>query len=156
MKKLLLVILITTCGFTLNAQELSKTAQIFVRLYNQQHVKIAKGKMLKITDSTLTLKKGSKKITINSAEIDYIKTKRTIVHSILVGAAPGTAIGIGLVAFSEGGYASGIGAITGLALAGVGGAVGLVSSIFKKSLIYSVGDPVKWKVFKESFSIVGN
>ncbi len=151
MKYLLFSFSLLLC-LNISAKELPKKSQIFVQVYNQQNIKIAKGKILKITDSTLVLKKGSNAITIKAREIDYIKTKRTKGHSVLVGAGPGTVILVGSIAFGEPGWGQVIGAAGGMALAVVGGTAGFVASLFKKSTKYSfTGDSVKWKVFKEDF-----
>ena len=101
MKYLLFTIALFLC-VNITAQELPKKSKIFVRVYNNEGQKIAKGKILKITDSTLVLKKGSRSITVPSSEISNIKTKRTKGHSVLMGALPGAA----LLIISNDGYAA--------------------------------------------------
>ena len=141
MKYLLFTIALFLC-VNITAQELPKKSKIFVRVYNNEGKKIAKGKILQITDSTLVLKKGSKSITVLSSEIMYIKTKRTKGHSVLIGALPGVA----LLTFSNDAYAS-VGAVF---LTLVGTTAGFISSLFKKSIKYHfTGDITKWKGFKE-------
>ncbi len=141
MKYLLFAITLFLC-LNIKAQELPKKSNVFVRVYNNESKKIAKGKIIQITDSTLVLKKRSKSITVPSSEIYYIKTKRTKGHSVLMGALPGVA----LLTFSNNAYAS-VGAIL---ITFVGTTAGFISSLFKKSTKYSfTGDIAKWKGFKE-------
>jgi hypothetical protein len=141
MKYLLFTIALFLCINT-KAQELPKKSKIFVRVYNNEGQKIAKGKILKITDSTLVLKKGSRSITVPSSEISNIKTKRTKGHSVLMGALPGAA----LLIISNNVYA----AAASILLTLVGTTAGFIASLFKKSTTYSfTGDIDKWKGFKE-------
>jgi RNase P/RNase MRP subunit p29 len=141
MKYLLFTVALFLC-VNITAQELPKKSKIFVRVYNNQGKKIAKGKILKITDSTLVLKKGSKSITVPSSEISYIKTKKTKGHSVLMGALPGVA----LLIISDDGYA----AAGSIFLTFVGTSAGFIASLFKKSTTYSfTGDIAKWKGFKK-------
>ncbi|ARV15596.1 hypothetical protein [Polaribacter sp. SA4-12] len=140
--KYLLFAIALFLSLNITAQELPKKSKIFVRVYNNSNQKIAKGKILQITDSTLVLKKGSKSITVPSSEIMYIKTKRTKGHSVLMGALPGVV----LLTVSNDAYAS-VGAIF---LTLVGTTAGFISSLFKKTTTYSfTGDIAKWKGFKE-------
>ncbi|WP_157662460.1 hypothetical protein [Polaribacter sp. SA4-10] len=141
MKYLLFTIALFLC-INITAQELPKKSKVFVRVYNNEGQKIAKGKILKITDSTLVLKKGSRSITVPSSEISNIKTKRTKGHSVLMGALPGAA----LLIISDDAYA----VAASILLTFVGTTAGIIASLFKKSTIYSfTGDIDKWKGFKE-------
>jgi hypothetical protein len=137
-------------SLNITAQELPKKSKIFVRVYNEYGKKIAKGKILQITDSTLVLKKGSSSITISSSDITYLKTKRGPGHNVAIGGA--LAVG-GLLVATAADDASGIPVIILFSpiIFGFGSAVGWVTTLFKNSTQYTfAGDQVKWQGFKET------
>jgi RNase P/RNase MRP subunit p29 len=101
MKYLLFTIALFLCA-NITAQELPKKSKTFVRVYNNQGEKIAKGKILDITDNSLTLKKGSNSITIPLSEIATLKTKRSNGNNVLFGAVGGSLLGLGIVASNSG------------------------------------------------------
>ena len=148
MKYLLFTIALFLC-VNITAQELPKKSKIFVRVYNEFGEKIAKGKILKITDEALILKKGSKSITIPTNEISHLKTKRTNGPNILIGGLAGT--GLVLYGVNKVGSVDPIAAvlITPVVLSlGIG--IGYITALFKNSQHYSIqGDPIKWQGFKE-------
>ena len=151
MKYLLFAITLFLC-VNIKAQELPKKSKIFVRVYNENGKKIAKGKILKITDSTLVLKKGSSSITVPSNEISYLKTKRTNGHNILIGGLVG--VGIPVFGFALSGDSDGWATVAAVILApivgAIGSGIGYITALFKNSQHYSIqGDPIKWKGFKE-------
>jgi hypothetical protein len=156
MKYLLFAIALFLCA-NITAQELPKKSKIFVRVYNNQGEKIAKGKILDITDDSLILKKGSSSITIPLNKIETLKTKRSNGHNVLFGAAGGSLLGLAIVASESGNSNAGFGGTAkGLAYAGaivvvfIGSGVGYLTTLFKNSQEYTIGsDVVKWKGFME-------
>ena len=74
------------------AQELLKNSKIFVSVYKNEGQKIAKEKILNTTDDALILKKGSS----STADIMYIKTKKTNGHNVLIGGVAGARFVLGL------------------------------------------------------------
>jgi hypothetical protein len=150
MKYLLFSIALFLC-VNITAQELAKKSKIFVRVYNSEGQKIAKGKILDITDDALTLKKWSKSITIPLKEISYIRTKRTKGHNLLIGGVTGALIpAIAYSGNDSGGWGTVaivlLTPITGI----IGTGIGYLTTVFKKSIYYSIqGDPLKWEGFME-------
>ena len=155
MKYLLFTIALFICT-NITAQELPKKSKIFVRVYNNQGKKIAKGKILDITDNSLTLKKGSGSITIPLSEIETLKTKRSNGNNVLFGAAGGFLLGLGIVA-SNSGPCDGLGCTgKGIAYVGaiilpmIGSGIGYLTTLFKNSKEYLiVSDVARWKGFME-------
>ena len=149
--KYILLLFIFSLSFNSIAQELPKKSKIFVRVYNAENKKIAKGKMLKITDSTLILKRERKLISINSSEIYKIKTKRGAGHNALIGAAPGGAmLVLSAVSPHRNSLTSAIAIISSIAVSIFGAGVGLITSFFKNSVEYIFNDnEVKWNTFME-------
>lgn len=153
MKYLLLAIALLLC-LNITAQELPKKSKVFVRVYNNEGQKIAKGKMLNITDNALVLKKGSKSITIPLNKIMYIKTKRTNNHNVLIGGLAGVGYGLFGLTQSSGGEFSTVGfVLLTPVFAAIGSGIGYLTTFFKKSVHYSIqSDPIKWQGFKEAMS----
>jgi hypothetical protein len=149
MKYLLFTIALFLC-VNITAQELPKKSKIFVRVYNNEGQKIAKGKILNITDDTLILKKGSGSITVPSNEIMYIKTKRTNGHNMLIGGIAGG--GYALYGASKSGDWGVVAAVILTPIfATIGSGIGYITTLFKNSQHYSIqGDPIKWQGFKET------
>lgn len=149
MKYLLFTIALFLC-VNITAQELPKKSKIFVRVYNNEGQKIAKGKILNITDDTLILKKGSGSITVPSNEIMYIKTKRTNGHNMLIGGIAGG--GYALYGASKSGDWGVVAAVILTPIfAAIGSGIGYITTLFKNSQHYSIqGDPIKWQGFKET------
>lgn len=150
MKHLLFAIALLLCT-NLFTQEVPKESKIFVRVYNQYGKKIAKGKILKITDSTLVLKKGNTSIVVPSSEINYIKTKRANSHNVLIGASGGFAFSLFGLSQSNGSSLDTAGFIILTPIfATIGAGIGYLTTLFKKSEQYNfAGDLAKWKGFKE-------
>ncbi|MGK0325224.1 MAG: hypothetical protein ACJA1D_000563 [Polaribacter sp.] len=148
MKYLLFTIALFLC-LNITAQELPKKSKIFVRVYNNEGQKIAKGKILKITDEALILKKGSKSITIPTNEISYLKTKRTNGHNILIGGLAGA--GLVLYGVGNGNVDPFVAVLITPVVSGLGIGIGYITTLFKNSQYYSIqGDPIKWEGFKEA------
>jgi RNase P/RNase MRP subunit p29 len=151
MKYLLFTVALFLC-VNITAQELPKKSKIFVRVYNEFGKKIAKGKIMQITDSTLVLKKGSSSITIPSSDITYLKTKRGPGHNVAIGGALAvSAVLVGDIATPNAAGSSILAVIVfSPIIFGIGSAVGWVTTLFKNSTQYTfAGDQVKWKGFKE-------
>lgn len=150
--KYLLFAIALFLSLNITAQELPKKSKTFVRVYNNEGQKIAKGKILNITDDALILKKGSKTITVPSSEIMYLKTKRTNNHNVLIGGLAGVGYGFyGLAQSSGDGYSTiGFVLLTPI-FAAIGSGIGYITTLFKNSQHYSIqGDPIKWQGFKET------
>ena len=150
--KYLLFAIALFLSLNIKAQELPKKSKVFVRVYNIEGQKIAKGKIFNITDDALILKKGSKTITVSSSEIMYLKTKRTNNHNVLIGGLAGVGYGLfGLAQSSGDGYSTiGFVLLTPI-FAAIGSGIGYITTLFKNSKHYSIqGDPIKWQGFKET------
>lgn len=153
MKHLLFAITLLLC-LNITAQELPKKSKFFVRVYNNEGKKIAKGKILKITDSTLVLKKGRSSIKVPSNEISYLKTKRSNYHNALLGAAGGLGLFLATTKIHKDCYLCAdpgrlrfVNSVVG-AILGYG--IGYITTIFKNSKLYIIGgDAQKWQGFKE-------
>ena len=150
MKYLLITIALFLC-VNITAQELPKKSRIFVRVYNNEGQKIAKGKILNITDDALILKKGSSSITVPTADIMYIKTKKTNGHNVLIGSLVGAGFAVGLAIDADGdSLGTFVAVIITPVFAAIGSGIGFITSLFKNSQHYSIqGDPAKWQDFKE-------
>ena len=151
MKYLLLSITFLLC-LNITAQELPKKSKVFVRVYNNEGKKIAKGKILNITDDALILKKGGSSITVPTADIMYLKTKRTNNHNVLIGGLAGVSYGLYGSAQSSGeDYSTLSFVLLTPIFAAIGSGIGYITTLFKNSQHYSIqGDPVKWQGFKEA------
>jgi hypothetical protein len=151
MKTLILfsITLILCCN--ISAQEFPKTSNVFVRVYNEYGKKIAKGKITNIKDNSLILAKGSKSITVPLNEIDFIKTKRTNGHNVLIGSLVGFTIPMVGLAQSDGVWdALGFIVLTPLVTA-FGSGIGFLTTLFKNSEHYAIDqNPLKWQGFKEA------
>jgi hypothetical protein len=91
--------------------------------------KNAKGRIVKITDSTLVLKKRNESMIIPSNEITYLKTKRSNKYNAIVRASYFLLSPIILSS---------------------GASIGYITTLFNQSKQYLfTGDIAKWKRFKE-------
>lgn len=125
----------------------------FVRIYDSENSKIYKGRILALSDSTITLEHKKEPITLVYQDIHRIRTKRSAGHNIGVSAAAGGAIlGIALlIDFQEGDWFSpGFNFFGGAILGGAFGAgLGAFSALFKSPLEYPInGNQSKWLEFK--------
>jgi hypothetical protein len=85
MGKLYVVILMLVCVHaTAHAQE-----RAFMRIYDLAGNKFQKGYFAGITDSSLFIYKKNRTIEITAANIGYIKTKRSVIRSVLTGTLVG-------------------------------------------------------------------
>lgn len=159
MKKvaLMLTVLIT---INLSAQEITKTKNLFVRVYNLDGKKIGKGHIYTISDSLLVLNKNGKLQELYFGEIGKIKTKHSGGHNFLLGASTGAVTGFILGSlnppadskggtFTWAGGSSGNEFASGISVGIISGTiVGGISTLFKNSKKYSIdADLEKWRVF---------
>jgi len=129
---------------------------VFLRVYNKKGKKIAKGKLVLITDSSMVLLKRRKWIEIQLEDINRIRTKRSFGNNILKGAA----IGGGTLAFIGAAsapndnaflsYTPLEGATIGTFIGGFYGAgIGAFTGIFKNSNVFMIDSEVtKLEFFK--------
>ncbi len=152
--KYLLLILFAVFFKQSYAQDSSSTKKIFVRLYNSNNEKIGKGYLLYGYDSLIEIKQHAALNTFPVQQVAYIQTRRSTGHSILTGAAIGTATGVILIGISagadtqnsEGTSASFAEALAGVAAPFVGAAIGGVAATFRKrETIIINGNTEQWK-----------
>lgn len=147
-------------SINISAQKGTEKANVFVRVYDLQGKKISKGNILTITDSMLQLNAGTGPKEIEVSNIGLIKTKRSAGNNILIGSVIGAVPLIILAAVStEGnsylvGHSVWVGAARGSAIGvPVGALIGGITSLFKNSKSYIIdGDDLKWKEFKETIT----
>jgi hypothetical protein len=95
-----MLLLLAFQTYSRNQDSAQPDKKIFIRLYNNGHNKIGKGDLLYGNDSIIKIARGHKEISFPVHEISFIKTRRSAGHSILIGTAIGTSVGIILVAAS--------------------------------------------------------
>lgn len=129
------------------------STSVFVRVYNMQGKKIARGKILLISESSLQLYGVEKPTILPATDIGMIKTKHSGGYNVLLGATIGAVVGmIYVVGESSGGmigvdHAGLVGAVLGIA---PGTLVGGLTTPFKKPKSYNIdGDTLKLRAFKE-------
>lgn len=152
--KFLLLLFVFLCGSTLYSQDTVTYKDIFVRVYNQEGEKIAKGKLLSVTDSTLHLTLNGESKTIPVENIATIKTKRSEGNNVANGALIGGGIFALVGAASGGNYVGGDALAVGGGLVGAAGGsiVGLITTAFKNSKTYLIhGDPENLKLFAKDY-----
>ncbi len=157
--KTLIILLVLSLSLNCIAQDNSQPKKIFLRVFNAEGKKIAKGKLLHITDSTITLQRNKKTTEIVFEDIGIIKTKHSLGNNVLTGAVIGAgSIGIlGAATSSDSGFVQytgaegfGVGSLIGAPL---GEAAGAVTSIFKNVEVFEIsGNIENWKTFKSLFS----
>ena len=133
--------------------EFKKNTNIFVRVYDLEGRKIAKGKILSISETSLHLYRKGESVKVMVNGIGSIKTKHSAGNNVLVGATTGATIMAIL-----GAAVPPIFSLTAidLAAAGVlvggtaGAVIGGITNLFKNSKSYEInGDMEKWKAFKK-------
>lgn len=141
------------------AQTGSEISNVFIRVYNLEGKKIAKGKILSILGSSIQLTRKNELQEIPLNRIGSIKTKHSAGNNVLIG----TAVGASVMAVAGAstaepdeflGYTAGEGAAGGAILGGAAGAAfGGITILFKRSRKYVInGDKEKLKAFKEGIS----
>ena len=155
--KILFPLLVFIFGFTMNSQDSVTYQDIFIRIYNQDGKKIAKGKLVSVNDSTLFLNLNGQRKTVPLASITTIKTKRSGGNNVAVGAGIGTvvfgvigAISLGNDPFwNDSSLGAGLGAIAG---APAGAIAGAIVASYKKKKIYSInGNTENLKLFANDY-----
>lgn len=154
MKFLFFTLVLISCSL-LYAQETKNKATPFIRVYNLNGEKIAKGRVSRITDTSLVVSRGEKPVNLELSKIGFIKTKRSAGNNILYGAAIGAGTGVilGLASGGESefwGKGEGAGGF-GLFFMTVGSGIGAITAIFKKPKTFSIeGKHSNLKAFQEA------
>lgn len=127
----------------------------FARVFDANGTKIAKGRVISVTESVLQLAKNNQMIDVPVSDIGTIKTKRSEYHNIAIGAGFGALTGafLGIASADEDaflGYNEIEGALGGAILgAPIGAAVGGLTGLFKGSRTFDIGgDGAKMKAFE--------
>ncbi|APG59893.1 hypothetical protein [Christiangramia salexigens] len=139
------------------AQERSKYPEVFLRVYDQQGKKIAKGRILTLNANSLELQRKKMNQHIPVSGIGYIKTRHAPGNNVLIGATAGaTTLAIAGVASADPdafifGYNEGEGAAAGAIVGSiVGAAFGGLTALFKRSKTYQItGKDSQWIRFLE-------
>ena len=153
-KNLLVALALLSCTTFYAQKDINKPAP-FVRVYALNGEKISKGRISRITDTSLVVSRGEKSVSIELGKIGFIKTKRSVGNNILYGAAIGAGTGVilGLASGGENEYwgkGEGAGGF-GLILGAMGAGAGAITAIFKKTKTFTIdGDTLKWKAFREA------
>lgn len=156
MKHVIFAVTLIAC-MNIHAQNVKVKSNGFVRVYNLQGKKIGKGKIHKVSETSLQLFRHGETMEFMVDDIGRIKTKRSGGNNVLVGAATGaTAFAIVGIATADPdawifGYNRGEGALSGAIFGGTAGAaIGGISILFKNSKSFEInGDSEKWKGFTE-------
>lgn len=167
MKQFLLLIFLTS-AFNALANHTDTIApkknRIFLRLYDANGKKIADGKFVASTDSTLQLVKNRKNNTIPIMVINAIKPKHGGGYSILVGVASGMAVGTVALVIGGVGQAKapdgqseialdmGIVSVIAPIVGGIGGSV---AEIFRNAnnTYFIHGNTAEWRVLKKQLAL---
>lgn len=128
----------------------------FVRILDANGTKIAKGKVVSVTDSILQIRRNGEEIEVPVSDIAVLKTKRSVGNNIAIGAGVGAATLaiLGVASADEDAYIFGYneteGAMAGLLLgAPMGAAVGGLTALLKGSRTFDIGgDGAKMKAFE--------
>jgi hypothetical protein len=154
MKPLLLAIFMLL-SFQFCAQEKAYKDLPFVRVFDLEGKKIQKGRVWKVTDTSLVLISKKERKEIPAKQIGTIKTKRSTGSYVLIGAmVGGAAMAIAGVTTAEPdswwGYTEAEGAAGGAILGAAGGSIlGWIVSLFKNSTTYQIdGSTQKLQQFK--------
>lgn len=160
MKFLFFIILAFISCSILSAQEIKNKRAPFVRIYDLNGIKISKGRIAILTDTSIVAGPREKPVTIEVSRIGFIKTKRSAGNNVIWGAAIGLGTGAILGVASgdtEGGffsYSKEEGTVLyGIPMMTIGAAIGAITILFKKSKAYEIdGDGSKWNAFKTAMS----
>jgi hypothetical protein len=135
------------------AQATPEKGSLFIRVYNEQGVKISKGRLLSITKDGLVLKRGKKTVEVATSTIAFIKTKRALGRAMGIGGVMGGTAGAILGAntgsdldglFSDFGASESTNLDTsgmlafGLLGAALGSGTGALIGVFNRSAIYEI------------------
>ncbi len=157
-KKIIITISFLMMFTPLQAQTDLASRNIFVRVFDFENVKFAKGQLYSVTDSSVVVLRKKEEFIIDLSQIDRIRTRRSVGHNIGMGAVAGAAAGgiFGLLQ-EQGGSTFGsdsrgddalIYGTVGLML---GSVVGGLTALGKKSEHYRInGDSEKLAAFKDA------
>jgi len=161
--KNLIFLIILILSINLVAQNEFENTNIFVRVYDLQGKKISKGKILSISETSLSLNKNGESIEIPVSSIGSIKTKRSAGNNIIVGTASG-AITMAIIGAATAqpeksyifSFTAEEGATEGALLGGItGAAIGGITILFKNSKTYIInGDKIKLKNLKKIVEVI--
>lgn len=146
-----------------------KTKNLFVRIYDSNGKKIAKGRLVYISDTLLSVDKNNKIIKLKVKDIHKIKTKKSVGNNILVGSIVGGTVLtlVGALSAKEEtkevpsifggtyettvGETPGEGAAYGAAIGfPLGALTGLITAVFKNSKTFLIkGNNENLKVFSD-------
>lgn len=144
-------------GSLMTSSEQNITKGTFVRIFNNRNQKINKGLLVSMSDTSVTVQRGSKTIEVPVSEIGSIKLRRSPGHTIFVTAVT-VAIAFGILGAATAdpdawvlGYTAAEGAASGLLGGGlVGGALGAIIAFSRTRPIFHVNnDPAEWMKVKE-------
>jgi len=150
--KIALLIIFILLAF--NAQSQSS---VFVRVYDMNGNKIARGNIVEVTDSSLQLEKSTTIIFVKN--IGYLKTKHSFGHNILVSSAiSGGIFALVLAAGSSDkngflSYTLSEGLFVGFVAGAIyGPIIGGITAIFKNVTTFPInGSDTNWKEFHQYF-----
>jgi len=162
MKKITLTLTLMVGIFiSTNGQKTETPKNVFVRVYDVNYTKLAKGNLLYSSDSTVKIKHHGKTDSFPVKKIFHIKTKRSIGHTVLIGTGIGTGIGltvitIGVVVVNPGGGGSASmnpprdhTPASAFIFPVVGAAVGVLIDLSIKRETFEIdGEIEKWKIAK--------
>lgn len=141
------------------AKESFAQKHTFIRIYNSAGKMISNGKLIDITDSSLTLQRMNKTITLRRQDIYMIKTRHTYAHRFIVPALIGGSIFAVIGASSSNPDALVLnkpaeGAILGGSIGiSLGSVFGAVMMLFKKTETFNlVENQNDWERFSNRFS----
>ncbi|MFC0605094.1 hypothetical protein [Winogradskyella pulchriflava] len=148
MKYLIFILTLSLC-YPLNAQEKAVKSNTFLRVYNLEGKKIAKGKLLSADEFNLKLKRHKKIITISLDSIGKIKTRRSFGNNILIGSSIGAGAVILISSGSSEAPYEGYTGIGTLFFSGVGAGLGAISAIGKNARTFQINaDKAQWEAFR--------
>ncbi len=137
--------------------QVSEAQKTFLRLFDTEGRLLMKGKIVAVTDSSITFKKGLQVVSIE--EVDVIRTRRSIGNSMLTGAlvfgGAGAAIGAVSADQTESNmffdFTPAEGAATGFLIGNIFGAfAGMVNGIVKPRKVFTIqGKRNLWLPVKE-------
>ncbi|TBW26774.1 hypothetical protein [Gramella sp. KN1008] len=159
MKTLLVLFSIMFCTplFSQEPEAPLRFKDTFVRVFDVNGKKIAKGKIVNISEQTLTLKSGMGYSETGMDRIHLIKTRHSAANNVIIGALAGGVVG-GIIGAEDTKddwlFNSREGALLGaLAGAPIGAGVGGLTLLFRKGNVYHIqGSEEAWEYFKDSMA----
>ena len=150
---------ITICTWLTIALGAHSQKPIFIRVFDESGKKMHKGFLSQVSDSSLTIRNGEKKLKVPVSKISAIRIKRSFGHTVLISSLVGaTGFSIFGAATAEPdawfSYSVGEGAAAGFIFGAVaGGAVGsIVAATNKKPILQINMDQKEWIKAKSALS----